>query len=286
MLRKCAHMFDATQIGFFGMLTFLALAHMFDATQIGGFGMWTFLELAHMFDAMQMCTHVWCYANWFLRDDNVPWSWSPFAGSHWKAPGWNGSIVEMSWLWSSKRRKKTEIEDSELTSQQRSRPYCMVIINDFGVTIGNRLEIVLFFWNKHHQNWANEQLQLGRNWCGTRSVSNPAGCLWSCPTLPETNNKSPMKIRKFPSKNTIKMVDFPASYVSLQGGQPKKSAFRSSSHPIFDRHCPLQRGTRIASIDSSWCRASWQAIRTTLLIHIYLCINTNIHNINWDVHCT
>ena len=39
MLRKCAHMFDATQIGFFGMLTFLELAHMFDATQIGGFGM-------------------------------------------------------------------------------------------------------------------------------------------------------------------------------------------------------------------------------------------------------
>ena len=127
MLRKCAHMFDATQIGVFGMLTFLELAHMFDG---------------------------------------------------WKAPGWNGSIVEMSWLWSSKRRKKTEIEDSELTSQQRSRPYCMVIINDFGVTIGNRLEIVLFFWNKHHQNCANEQLQLGRNWCGTRSVSNPAGCLW------------------------------------------------------------------------------------------------------------
>ena len=106
-----------------------------------------------------------------------PKSWSPFAGSHWKAPGWNGSIVEMSWLWSSKRRKKTEIEDSELTSLQRSRPYCMIIINDFGVTIGNRLEIVLFFWNKHHQNCANEQLQLGRNWCGARSVSNPAGCL-------------------------------------------------------------------------------------------------------------
>ena len=53
----------------------------------------------------------------------------------------------------------------------------MVIINDFGVPIGNRLEIVLFFGNKHHQNCANEQLQLGRNWCGTRSVSNPAGSL-------------------------------------------------------------------------------------------------------------
>ena len=39
---ELAHMFDATQIGFFGMLTFLELAHMFDATQIGGFGMLTF----------------------------------------------------------------------------------------------------------------------------------------------------------------------------------------------------------------------------------------------------
>ena len=120
------------------------------------------------------CTHVWCYANvhtcLMLRKlvaSGCEMSWL-----------WNGSIVEMSWLWSSKRRKKTEIEDSELTSQQRSRPYCMVIINDFGVTIGNRLEIVLFFWNKHHQNCANEQLQLGRNWCGTRSVSNPAGCFY------------------------------------------------------------------------------------------------------------
>ena len=41
-------MFDATQIGGFGLLTFLELAHMFDATQIGGFGMLTFLELAYM----------------------------------------------------------------------------------------------------------------------------------------------------------------------------------------------------------------------------------------------
>ena len=87
------------------------------------------------------CTHVWCYANvhtcLMLRKlvaSGCEMSWL-----------WNGSIVEMSWLWSSKRKKKTEIEDSELTSQQRSRPYCLVIINDFGVTIGNRLEIVLFF---------------------------------------------------------------------------------------------------------------------------------------------
>ena len=132
------------------------------------------------------CTHVWCYANWWLRDvwkllqaaipeqllSKTPktselnktlwryarcWQWrweiqkvgAPLleATGKRKAPSWNGSIVEMSWLWSSKRRKKTEIEDSELTSQQRSRPYCMVIITDFGVTIGNRLEIVLFFWN-------------------------------------------------------------------------------------------------------------------------------------------
>ena len=49
-----AHMFDATQLGFFGMLTFLELAHMFDATQIGFFGMLTFLELAHMLDATQI----------------------------------------------------------------------------------------------------------------------------------------------------------------------------------------------------------------------------------------
>ena len=56
MVSKCAHMFDAflglahlfdaTQIGFFGVLTFLDLAHMFDATQIGFFGMLTFLDLA------------------------------------------------------------------------------------------------------------------------------------------------------------------------------------------------------------------------------------------------
>ena len=47
MLRKCAHMFDATQIGFFGMLTFFELAYML-----------TLRKCAHMFDATQMCTHV------------------------------------------------------------------------------------------------------------------------------------------------------------------------------------------------------------------------------------
>ena len=93
-----------------------------------------------------------------------------------------------------KTQEKTEIEDSELTSQQRSRPYCIVIINDFGVTIGNRLEIVLFFWNKHHQNCAIEQLQLGRNWCGTRSVSNPAGCFSRKEAVKsqDAHGKSPM----------------------------------------------------------------------------------------------
>ena len=51
-------MFDATQIGGFGLLTFLELAHMLDATQIGGFGMLTFLELSHMFDAIRKCAHM------------------------------------------------------------------------------------------------------------------------------------------------------------------------------------------------------------------------------------
>ena len=36
------------------MLTFFELAHMFDAMQIGGFGMLTFFELAHMFDATKL----------------------------------------------------------------------------------------------------------------------------------------------------------------------------------------------------------------------------------------
>ena len=49
------------------MITFLELAHMFDATQIGGFGMLTFFELAymlmlrkcaHMFDAIRKCAHM------------------------------------------------------------------------------------------------------------------------------------------------------------------------------------------------------------------------------------
>ena len=71
-----AHMFGATQIGGFGILTFFELAymlmlrkcaHMLDATQIGFFGMLTFFELAymlmlrkcaHMFDAIRKCAHM------------------------------------------------------------------------------------------------------------------------------------------------------------------------------------------------------------------------------------
>ena len=49
------------------MIAFLELAHMFDATQIGGFGMLTFFELAYMlmlrkcanmFDAVRKCAHM------------------------------------------------------------------------------------------------------------------------------------------------------------------------------------------------------------------------------------
>ena len=67
----CTHV-DATQM----------CTHVW-TTQIGFFGMLTFLELAHMFDATQLCTHAWCYANvhtclnyanWFLRDVNIPWT--------------------------------------------------------------------------------------------------------------------------------------------------------------------------------------------------------------------
>ncbi len=72
-------------------------------------------------------------------------SWASFAGSHWKAPGWNGPNAEMSWLWSSNRRKQVELEFSELPWQHRSRPCWMVAINDFGVTTGNRFKIFVAY---------------------------------------------------------------------------------------------------------------------------------------------
>ena len=53
----CTHVGCYTNdLGWGGMITFLALAHMLDATQVvwGGGGMITFLALAHMLDATQM----------------------------------------------------------------------------------------------------------------------------------------------------------------------------------------------------------------------------------------
>ena len=75
---ELAHMFDATQIGGFGMLTFLELAHMFDATQIGFFRMLTFLELAHMFDAAQIGAFgMSCWRNWSNRIPSVDYQLRP-----------------------------------------------------------------------------------------------------------------------------------------------------------------------------------------------------------------
>ena len=57
-------MFDARQIGGFGMITFFELAHMFDARQIGGLGKLTFFEFAHMFDATQISCVRKGFATW------------------------------------------------------------------------------------------------------------------------------------------------------------------------------------------------------------------------------
>ena len=55
----CTHVWT-TQIGFFGMLTFLELAHMFDATQIGGFGMLTFFGRTSKIGCQfPVCAKVW-----------------------------------------------------------------------------------------------------------------------------------------------------------------------------------------------------------------------------------
>ena len=82
--QMCTHVWT-TQIGFFGMLTFLDLAHMFDATQIGFFGMLTLIPWT--------CTHVWCYANWWLRAVNIPW-----ACTHaWCYANWGLRDVNIPW---------------------------------------------------------------------------------------------------------------------------------------------------------------------------------------------